>query len=193
MKNEYFEVRASNIEGTGCFAKQRIAKGTRIAEYKGEHITPAIALERYGREDECEDTGEPVPHVYLFTVSKRLIIDGGVNGSDARFINHSCDPNCETVVEGKHVYIESLRKIKEGEELTFDYALDIGGEITKEDKKRYACLCGSENCRGTMLELPEKKKSKKSKDKAKEKAKEKAKAKAKEKSKKKSKELKKAA
>ncbi len=153
MQNPYLEVRPSSIEGRGAFAKKRIPKGTRLIEYLGERITHAEADRRYGR-DNCDDDVGEAGHVYLFTVSTRTIIDGEVNGNDARFINHSCDPNCEAVVKKGRVYIESIRTIEEGEELYYDYQLDIGEEVTEEDKQRYACLCGSPNCRGTMLDVP---------------------------------------
>ena len=157
MQNPYLEVRPSAIEGRGAFAKTRIPKGTRIIEYLGERITHAEANRRYGR-DNCDDDIGEVGHVYLFTVSSRTIIDGEVNGNDARFINHSCRPNCEATVQRGRVYIEALRTIEAGEELFYDYQLDIGEDVTEEDKQRYACLCGSANCRGTMLDVPAPKK-----------------------------------
>lgn len=153
MQNPYLEVRPSSIEGRGAFAKQRIPKGTRLIEYLGERITQAVANKRYGDEN-CDNAIGETEHVYLFTVSSRTIIDGAVNGNDARFINHSCSPNCESVVKKGRVYIEAIRTIEEGEELYYDYQLDIGEEVSEEDKQRYACLCGSANCRGTMLDVP---------------------------------------
>lgn len=153
MQNPYLEVRPSSIEGRGAFAIKRIPKGTRIIEYLGERISHAEANRRYGR-DNCDDDVSEAGHVYLFTVSSRTIIDGEVRGNDARFINHSCKPNCEATVVRGRVYIEALRTIEEGEELYYDYQLDIGEEVTEEDKQRYACLCGSANCRGTMLDVP---------------------------------------
>ena len=157
MQNLYLEVRPSSIEGKGAFAVQRIPEGTRIIEYTGERITQAIAEERYGYDEYSEDSGEG-SHVYLFTVDSRAIIDGAVDGNDARFINHSCSPNCEAVVEKKRVYIEAIRDIEVGEELFFDYQLDIGEDVTEEDRQRYACLCGAKKCRGTMLDVPKVKK-----------------------------------
>ncbi|MEA5097506.1 MAG: SET domain-containing protein-lysine N-methyltransferase [Burkholderiaceae bacterium] len=151
MPKNYLKVRPSSIEGSGAFALRRIPKGTRIIEYTGERITSVLAQSRYGVDDRYEKDFDEEPHVYLFTVDDDTIIDGSVDGSDARFINHSCDPNCEAVIENRRIYIEALRKIEEGEELTFDYQLDIGSDVTDEDKQRYACCCGAANCRGTML------------------------------------------
>lgn len=160
MQFSVIEVRPSAIEGVGVFAVQPIAKGTRIIEYTGERISEALACARYGRDEYSGYDLEEEPHFYLFSIDEEIIIDGAVNGSDARFINHSCAPNCEAVIEGKRVFIDALRAIEIGEELTFDYLLDIGGQITKEDRQRYACICGAESCRGTMLALPKPKKRK---------------------------------
>ena len=149
MENQYLEARASNIEGTGCFARQHIQKGTRIIEYKGQRIPPSIVEER--SLVEVDDAGEIIgqSHVYMFYVDWRTTIDGGVNGNDARFINHSCDPNCKSTVEDRRVFIDAIRDIEQGEELTFDYKLEVTSSA--EQKKRYACRCGAPNCRGTML------------------------------------------
>ena len=158
MQNIYLEVRPSTIEGNGVFAQQTIPKETRIIEYTGERITPAVAQRRYGREERCVDDVSAEPHFYLFSVDSRTNIDGSVDGNEARFINHSCEPNCEAIVEKKRVYIEALRTIHAGEELTYDYRLDAGDDVTEEDRQRYACHCGAPHCRGTMLALPKVKK-----------------------------------
>jgi len=152
MENLYLEVRSSEIEGTGCFARQRIPEGTRIIEYLGQRIPPSIVLER--SMVEVDDLGEIIKqsHVYMFYVDWRTTIDGAVNGNDARFINHSCNPNCKPTIEDRRVFIDALRDIEQGEELTFDYKLDVNAST--EIKKGYACLCGAPNCRGTMLGLP---------------------------------------
>jgi SET domain-containing protein len=149
MENQYLEARASNIEGTGCFARCPIPAGTRIIEYKGQRIPQSVVEER--SQVEVDDTGEIIKdsHVYMFYVDWRTTIDGGVNGNDARFINHSCHPNCKSTVEDRRVFIDALRDIAPGEELTFDYKLDVNAST--EQKKRYACRCGAPNCRGTML------------------------------------------
>ncbi len=148
MRKPFFEIRSSSIQGSGAFAIRRIRGGTRIIEYTGERITQAKANARYG------DDSSEYPHVLLFTLDRRTIIDGGVGGNEARFINHSCEPNCQTVVEKKRLYVEALRTIQEREELTFDYHLDCGAEVSPEDEMRYACRCGTATCRGTMLAPP---------------------------------------
>jgi len=89
--------------------------------------------------------------VLLFVVDKHTVIDAAVGGNDARFINHSCEPNCRTFVEKKRVYIEALKAVAEGEELTYDYNLTRDGKETAETEKQFACHCGAKTCRGTMF------------------------------------------
>jgi SET domain-containing protein len=146
MANPYFEVRASPIAGLGAFATVPIRKGARIIEYVGERISPAEADARYN------DDRSDHPLVLLFTVDKKLTIDAGVGGNDARFINHSCEPNCEAVIQQRRVYIEALRDIAVNEELAYDYMLTREGKFDAETEARYACRCGARTCRGTMLE-----------------------------------------
>jgi|HigsolmetaAR203D_1030402.scaffolds.fasta_scaffold00209_24 SET domain-containing protein len=162
------ETRHSPIHGTGVYAVAPIKKGTRILEYLGERISHAEADRRYALKD--EDDG----HTFLFIASNRTVIDAGVNGNDARFINHRCDPNCETVIEGGRVFIDAIRDIKPGEELGYDYQLTWESTDDPADLALYACRCGAKNCRGTMLDKEpidkqkaksKKKKTKKSKSK----------------------------
>lgn len=150
-ENPYLEARASDIEGTGCFARRHIPAGTRIIEYLGQRIPPALVEER--SQVEVDDLGEIIneSRVYMFYVDHRTTIDGGVNGNDARFLNHSCAPNCKSSVENRRVFIDALRDIEPGEELTFDYKLDVSGIGAEASRRRYACRCGAANCRGTML------------------------------------------
>jgi hypothetical protein len=138
-------VRRSRIHGSGVYAARRIRKGTRIVEYLGERISHATADARY------EDKGQDDGHTFLFIVDGRTVIDAGVAGNDARFINHSCDPNCDTVIEGGRVFIEALRTIQPGEELGYEYGLTWESTDDPEELARYACRCGAASCRGTML------------------------------------------
>jgi SET domain-containing protein len=140
------ETRDSGIHGRGVYATRSIKKGTRIIEYLGERITHAEADRRY------EIKGDDDGHTFLFIASKRTVIDAGVNGNEARFINHSCDPNCETVIEDGRVYIESIRRIKPGEELGYDYQLTWESNDDPVELALYACRCGAKGCRGTMLD-----------------------------------------
>lgn len=140
------EARHSSIHGTGVYAIAPIKKGTRIIEYLGERISHDEADRRYERK------GDDDGHTFLFIASNRTVIDAGVNGNDARFINHSCAPNCETVIENSRVYIDAIRNIKPGEELGYDYQLTWESTDEPEELALYACRCGAKKCRGTMLD-----------------------------------------
>jgi uncharacterized protein len=146
-----FEIRGSAIQGRGGFATRRIAKGERIAEYVGERISWKEADRRY------DDEGMKRHHTFLFSVTSRTVIDAAVDGNDSRFINHSCDPNCEAVEDKGRIFIEAIKNIPKGAELTYDYAFERDDSTAEEDEKLYACRCGSRNCRGTILAPPEKK------------------------------------
>jgi len=75
-----------------------------------------------------------------------------VRGNAARWINHSCDPNCTTFEDDdSRVFIEARRKIPPGEELTYDYRLSVDGKLTKKERKQYTCRCGTKKCRGSLL------------------------------------------
>jgi hypothetical protein len=143
--SQLIEVRRSNVHGLGVFALQPISKGARIIEYLGERVTHAEADRRY-ESKEVNDS-----HTFLFIVDGRTVIDAGVDGNDARFFNHSCEPNCESVVEKRRVYIEALRDVGPGEELTYDYQIQREDDDPENIDEVFACRCGFPNCRGTML------------------------------------------
>jgi hypothetical protein len=137
-------VGTSPIHGRGVFATRAISRGERIVEYVGERISEEEADARY------DDDAMEHAHTFLFTVDDGTVIDGARGGNDARFINHSCAPNCEAVNEEGRIFIEALRDIAPGEELTYDYNLERG-ELTPGWRERYACSCGAPSCRGTLL------------------------------------------
>jgi len=145
------EVRNSPVHGRGVFAVALITKGTRIIEYLGDRVSHKAADDRYADHDENDN------HTFLFIVDKHTVIDAAVGGNDARFINHQCSGNCESVIENRRVFIDATRDIAPGQELGYDY--EIGRE--KDDPPNvdeiYACRCGSPQCRGTMLWPPKKK------------------------------------
>ena len=149
-------VRQSPIHGRGVFARRKIPAGTRIIEYQGERITGEEADRRHPANPD-----DPF-HTFFFVLSSGKVIDGNDQGNDARWINHACDPNCESEEGrgGKRVYIKAKRDIARGEELNYDYGLVMDGKVTKQDQKDYECRCGSPKRRGTMLALPKKKKRK---------------------------------
>lgn len=140
------EARNSAIHGRGVYAIAPIKKGTRVLEYLGERISHGEADDRY------EKKGDDDGHTFLFIASNRTVIDAGVDGNDARFINHSCNPNCETVIENSRVFIDAIRNIKPGEELGYDYQLTWESTDDPAELALYACRCGAKKCRGTMLD-----------------------------------------
>lgn len=140
-----WEVRGSPIQGLGVFAVRRMARGARIIEYTGERITHQEAAERY------DDDRMERHHTFLFTVDETTVIDAAQEGNEARFINHACDPNCEAVNEDGRIFIEAIRDIAPGEELTYDYNLEREGPYRASWKRIYVCRCGAPSCRGTLL------------------------------------------
>jgi SET domain-containing protein len=145
MAGRSIKMRESGIHGRGVFATRPIPQGRRIVEYKGERITWKEADRRYP-----DDPGAP-SHTFLFSVDDRIVIDANRQGNVARWINHSCAPNCEAVEEDRRMYIEAIRDIRPGEELTYEYNITFEERHTTALKKRYACLCGRKGCRGTLL------------------------------------------
>ena len=138
-----FSVRRSPIQGRGVFALRPIGKGTRVIEYAGERVSHREADRRHDAQGST--------HTMLFIVDKKTVIDATREGNSARWINHSCSPNCEAVDEKDRIYIEAIRHIRAGEELTYDYNLVLEERHTPATKREYACLCGARCCRGTML------------------------------------------
>ena len=140
-----FEIRASPIQGLGAFATRPIAAGMRLIEYSGERLTPSAADARYP-----EIKGDR-HHTFLFAIDDEIVIDAAVAGNEARFINHSCEPNCDAVVEEGRIWIETIRDVPAGEELAYDYAYVLEEKHTASAKRRYPCSCGAASCRGTIL------------------------------------------
>ena len=144
-KKPLFEVRNSQVHGNGVFALRRIRKGTTIIEYLGERVSHELADSRYESKDPRDG------HTFLFTVDGKTVIDAGVNGNEARFINHGCDPNCQTVDIGKRIFIEAIRTIRPGEELAYDYRIARDADDPLDVDTIFACRCGARKCRGSML------------------------------------------
>lgn len=140
-----FEIRPSPIQGLGAFATHRIPAGTRLVEYAGQRLTPAEAAARYP-----ESAGER-HHTFLFAIDDAVVVDAAVDGNEARFLNHSCAPNCDVVIDDGRLWIETLRDVSPGEELVYDYAFVLPERHTPAAKRRYPCHCGAPGCRGTML------------------------------------------
>lgn len=146
-------VRRSRIQGRGVFATRDIVEGERIIEYTGALLSHAEA------DALCEDESARRHHTFLFAVDDRWVIDGANGGNDSRFINHSCDPNCESVIVGRRVYIHALRAIASGEELLYDYWYVTDESYTLDDLRRvYPCRCRASSCRGTLARPPRRRK-----------------------------------
>lgn len=147
------QVRRSAIHGNGVFAATDIPSDTRLIEYKGRLMTHRQADNMY---DGSAKTG----HTFLFTLNGKYILDANVDGNNARWINHGCDPSCTAVLEEDEggsrrkdrVFIESKRAIKAGEELTYNYGIVLEERQTPRLKAIWACRCGSPKCTGTMLQ-----------------------------------------
>jgi SET domain-containing protein len=155
-----FEVRHSRIHGYGVFALRRIRKGTMVIEYLGDRVSHTLANERYEHKDPKDG------HTFLFTVDAKTVIDAGVDGNEARFINHGCDPNCQTVNTNKRIFIEALRTVQPGEELAYDYQIQRDDDDPADVDVTFACRCGAKSCRGSMLEAPKMKRKSTSKRKS---------------------------
>ncbi|TXI77590.1 MAG: SET domain-containing protein [Dechloromonas sp.] len=145
--------RRSRIHGNGVFAIAPIHAGEKVVEYKGLLRTHEEADALYG---DSIDSG----HTFLFTLNEHYLIDANVKGNVARWLNHSCEPNCQAfLVESSdgnprkdRVVIEALRDITAGEELTYNYGIRLSVAHTPRLKKRWACLCGADQCSGTLLQ-----------------------------------------
>jgi uncharacterized protein len=139
------QVRRSGVHGKGVFALRNLAEGEDVIEYVGEVISWQEALDRHPH-----DPSQP-NHTFYFSLDAGRVIDANVGGNAARWINHSCDPNCEASEDEGRVFIRALRRIRAGEELSYDYGLVIDEPYTPKLKADYPCWCGSKNCRGTLL------------------------------------------
>lgn len=124
----------SAIHGMGGFARRPLRAGERVIEYLGEKISKAESLRR------CEMNNQ-----YIFSLDVETDLDGNFPRNPARWLNHSCAPNCEAVLEAGRIWIVALREIQPGEEITFNYNYDL------EDYRDHPCRCGAENCVGHIV------------------------------------------
>ncbi|SMC75684.1 SET domain-containing protein [Polynucleobacter kasalickyi] len=150
LSSDSIEVRDSTIHGRGVYSTKKIKKNDCIVEYLGQRISWKEALKRHPH-----DPLQPF-HTFYFSLTNGKVIDGNVNGNIAKWINHSCKPNCETKeIKDKNnklrVFIFAKRNINKDDELFYDYGLELDAEHTKEEQLNYKCLCGKKNCRKTML------------------------------------------
>jgi SET domain-containing protein len=134
VETEFAVFKTSRIHGTGGFARVNIPAGTRIIEYVGEKIPKAESNRR------CEANNE-----YIFIIDDDYDLDGSVSWNPARFINHSCAPNCEAEWDEERIWIVALRDLGAGEELTFNYGYEL------EDYREHPCKCGAAECVGYIV------------------------------------------
>lgn len=135
------EVCQSGVHGRGVYATGPIRKGKRIMEYTGTVVAWESATPQADG-----------PHTFLFGLTNgKDVIDPEIGGNESRWVNHSCEPNCEAIEEGDRVFIYAMRALRPGEELFYDYGLEVDEPRTRELEREYECRCGSPKCRGTML------------------------------------------
>ena len=140
-----FAKRRSGIHGHGVFATRRIREGRLLISYVGQPLSKTQARKRYGDADGTD------PYTLLFHLEGDRYIDAGVDGNDARFINHSCNPNCDPELLDGAIWIRAIKNIQPGAELTYDYSLEIEKSASRKRRELYPCRCGAASCRGTML------------------------------------------
>ena len=136
--------RRSKLHGWGVFASESINKNTFVIEYTGELISNNVS-------DAREDTYLNEGCIWVFRVNRAWSRDAHVGGNNARFINHSCAPNCEPIAYGDHIWIVAVRRIRPDEELAYDYAIELDEPHTPARKRRFPCACGAKRCRGSIL------------------------------------------
>lgn len=142
---KFIVVKESKIHNKGIFAKRDIPKGTPVIEYVGDKITKVEADRRAEKQLTKSKNHTKGGGVYIFELNKRYDIDGNVARNPARFINHSCDPNCETEISRGHIWIVAIKDIKKGEEVKYNYGYDL------EDYSEHPCKCGAKNCVGYIV------------------------------------------
>lgn len=145
-EHKYLQLKKSGIHNLGAFAKIDIPEGAKIIEYVGEKITKEEAERREKLHEENAKKDPSKGMVYVFELDDEYDIDGDVPYNDAKFFNHSCDPNCEYSFIDGHIWIVASRNIKKGEELTYNYGFDY------DDYEKYPCKCGAKNCVGYILD-----------------------------------------
>ena len=133
-KFDHFILRTSPIHGTGGFAAHGMPRGMRVVEYIGEKITKAESLRR------CE-----LGNGYIFALDDEFDLDGNIEENPARFLNHSCEPNCEAEFSEGRIWITAMRDITVGEEITFNYG------YTLEEYREHPCQCGAPDCAGYIV------------------------------------------
>mgnify|MGYP001550199966 FL=1 len=134
---KYFR-KKSGINNLGLFAKSDIKKGEKVIEYKGRKFTH--------KQVEENDRFDNSKAIYLFTLNERYVLDGDTKTNTAKYINHSCDPNCEVDIINGKIWIIAIKDIKKGDELSYDYGFGYDADF-----RQFPCKCGSKNCCGYIV------------------------------------------
>lgn len=142
-----WKVKKSKVHGTGVFATENIPKNNKIIEYIGEKITKSEGDKRSALRIKKYLNSKKTGSVYIFELNKKYDIDGSPLYNKARYINHSCNPNCEVDIINGKIWISSIKKIVSGNELNYDY----GYPFDKEDYEDHICKCGSKQCVGYIV------------------------------------------
>ena len=142
-----WKVKKSKVHGSGIFATVDIKKDTKIIEYIGEKITRAEGDRRSEKRIKKYLNSKKTGSVYIFELNRKFDIDGSLLYNKARYINHSCNPNCEVDILDNKIWISSIKKIKKGEELSYDY----GYGFDRSDFRDHISKCGSKNCIGFII------------------------------------------
>ncbi|MBG77344.1 MAG: SET domain-containing protein-lysine N-methyltransferase [Pelagibacteraceae bacterium] len=145
MQKEWHK-KISKVHGTGLFAKNDIAKKKKIIEYIGAKVSRKEGDRRADKQIAKANKDKKNGMVYVFELNSRFDIDGNYKYNNARYINHSCDPNCEVEIINNKIWIVSIKNIKKGEELSYNY-----GYAYDTDYTEHKCRCKSKNCVGFIL------------------------------------------
>ena len=145
MKKLWYK-KKSSLHGSGLFAKQDIKKGEQVIQYIGDKVTKREGDKRADKHLLKAEKNKNNGMVYIFELNKKYDIDGGVARNYARFINHSCDPNCEVEITNNEIWISSIKRIKKYAELSYNYGYPFDSDF--ED---HVCKCGSKKCVGYIL------------------------------------------
>jgi SET domain-containing protein len=165
VKSKLYQISKSSLHGKGVFARTDITKDTKIIEYVGERITKKESQRLAEAQLNSSNGRKSKGQVYIFEINKRYDIDGNIPQNKARRINHSCSPNCVSFIEKGKIWIYSLKKISEGDELTYDYGFSI------DTYEEHPCACGSRKCLGYIVRKEDRPKLKRLLEKKKEKEK----------------------
>ena len=152
-----WKLKKSKVHGNGIFATKNIKKNTKIIRYVGEKITKKEGDKRSEERIKKYLHSKKTGSVYIFELDQKYDIDGSPLYNKARYINHSCDPNCEVEIINNEIWIKSIKSINKNEELSYDYGYDFD----KDDYTDHICKCGSRKCIGYIISQDQWKKYKK--------------------------------